>query len=74
MKNKTTKEYKVKAWAVVNKAYLIDERVAFGSGCVVESIKMKGVYGTKKEAEQMRIRWNNESDFKTVPCIITYKA
>jgi len=74
MKNKIKKEYKVSAWAVVNSSYLIEEVGAFGNGGSIKTSKIRGVYSTKREAENMRLRWKNSDDFKTVKCQVVYIA
>ena len=68
----TKKERKVKAWAVVRGNYIINEGVAYGHGAAICLTTMKGIYKTKAEGEDMRIRWANCDSFVTVPCTITY--
>ncbi len=63
----------VKAWAVVKGSYLIEEYGAFGIGCGLYFSNICGVYRTRKDANNMRLRWKNADGFIVVRCTVNYE-
>lgn len=55
----------IKAWAVMNGAYLPTAQILTGK-MIVEIATGPAIFTTKKAAEQWRLRWKNSDDFKVV--------